>query len=370
MAFLIPDNIRTEHGLLIKTKLIPWGATWTKDSGSYKKGNKFKADKLLSGGTGKVQYVTIHNTSDIKEAQGTNDAEQYTRATWPNQNMGSVRVHYFIDETDCWQNLREDEVGWHSADSYKPNGGNNTSLAIEIIMDGSGKDYDVNAENRGALLAAILLHRYGLGIEQLVTHNHWGGRADKIVQGATKNCPLYILPHWDEFKEKVKKHLDTFKVEEENSKSEEPKGDHIVYKVQVGAFEKISNAQRLVAKLESVGIDCFMLRDDDDLYKVQVGAYSVKANSDVMLKRLQHLGYSGYIKEIEVKKEELPSKPEIVKGSRVKIIGTHYATGQRVPTWVKDAVHVVTAVGETKAQLGYPDGIRSWVYLKDLELAK
>ena len=30
---------------------------------------------------------------------------------WPNANMGDVRVHYFIDETDCWQQLREDEVG-------------------------------------------------------------------------------------------------------------------------------------------------------------------------------------------------------------------------------------------------------------------
>jgi N-acetylmuramoyl-L-alanine amidase CwlA len=193
MAFLTPDKIRTEHGLVIKEKIIPWGAKWTKNYRQYKKGDKYKADRLLSNGTGKVQYVTIHNTTDIEEAKGTNDAEQYTRATYPNQNMGDARVHYFIDETDCWQNLREDEEGWHAADAK----GNQTSLGIEIIMDGTGKKADVEAEERGALLAAILLDRHGLGIDKLVTHQYWNG----------KNCPYYILPHWSEFKAKVEKYL-------------------------------------------------------------------------------------------------------------------------------------------------------------------
>lgn len=193
MAFLKPDKIRTEHGLVIKEKIIPWGAKWTKNYRQYKKGDKYKADRLLSNGTGKVQYVTIHNTADIEEAAGTNDAEQYTRATYPNQNMGDARVHYFIDETDCWQNLREDEEGWHAATTK----GNQTSLGIEIIMDGSGSAADKKAEDRGALLAAILLDRHGLGIDKLVTHKYWNG----------KYCPAYILPHWDEFKAKVKKYL-------------------------------------------------------------------------------------------------------------------------------------------------------------------
>lgn len=195
MAFLKPDKIRTEHGLVIKEKIIPWGAVWSKDYDDYKKGDKYKADRLLSNGTGKVKYITIHNTEDIKEAKGTNDAEQYTRATYPNQNMGTSRVHYFIDEVDCWQNLREDEVGWHAGDGR--GNGNETSLAIEIIMDGSGSAADTKAEERGALLAAILLNRHGLGIDKLVTHKHWVG----------KNCPAYILPHWLEFEAKVKKYL-------------------------------------------------------------------------------------------------------------------------------------------------------------------
>ena len=201
MGFLTPDRIRMEHGLEIKEKIIPWGAVWPKDSGRYEKGDPYKADRLLSDGTGVAQYVTIHNTPDIHEESGTNDAEQYTRATWPNANMGDVRVHYFIDETDCWQNLREDEVGWHAADGRGP--GNESSIAIEIVMDGSGSAADRAAEERGALLAAILLDRHGLDIHRLKTHRDWSGA----------ECPVHILPHWNRFVEQVEAHLATIRGE-------------------------------------------------------------------------------------------------------------------------------------------------------------
>lgn len=78
MAFLTPDKTRVEHELVIKEKIIPWGCRMAKDYKGYKKGDKYKADRLLSGGTGKVAYVTIRNTADIEEAKGTNDAEQCT----------------------------------------------------------------------------------------------------------------------------------------------------------------------------------------------------------------------------------------------------------------------------------------------------
>lgn len=77
MAKLTPDATRTEHGLVINEKIIPWGAVWPKDSGAYKKGAQYKADRLLSGGTGKVKGVTIHNTNDLKNVE--EDAEQYSK---------------------------------------------------------------------------------------------------------------------------------------------------------------------------------------------------------------------------------------------------------------------------------------------------
>lgn len=238
--FLIPDRIRQEHGLEIKERVIPWGAVWPRDSGGYQKGDRYKADRLLSGGTGKVTHVTVHNTEDIREAPGTNDAEQYARATWPNANMGDVRVHYFIDETDCWQLLREDEVGWHAADGRGP--GNETGIAMEIIMDGSGSADDRAAEDRGALLAAILLNRHGLGMDRLKTHQDWSGAY----------CPAYILPHWEAFKARVAGYLE---------KIQNPTGEKL-YRVQVGAYRIRANAEGMLEKLRAAGFSDAYIRGE------------------------------------------------------------------------------------------------------------
>lgn len=246
MAFLKPDKIRTEHGLVINEKIIPWGAVWKKNYGKYKKGDKYKADRLLSNGTGKVKYITIHNTKDINEAKGTDDAEQYTRATYPNQNMGTARVHYYIDEASCWQNLREDEVGWHAGDGR--GNGNETSLGIEIIMDGTGSKADTEAEERGALLAAILLDRHGLGIDKLVPHKHWTG----------KICPAYILPHWLEFEAKVKKYLEQIRNEAKQPEQPKPEAAFTPYLIKVtakGALNIRKGAGTNYAKVGSISGD-------------------------------------------------------------------------------------------------------------------
>lgn len=205
MAFLQPNATRIEHGLIIRERIIPDSAKASRNVASYvPAGAPMKPCKKLVGG---VQGLTIHNTADIEEAAGTNDAEQYSRATWPNQAMGGVMVHYYVDEVEAWQNLRDDEQGWHAADGNGP--GNTTTISIEIIMDGSGSVEDVGAEKNGALLAALLLKKYNLGVEKMYTHSHWYSK---------KYCPYYILPHWDKFVSTVK----TFLAELNGSETEKP----------------------------------------------------------------------------------------------------------------------------------------------------
>ena len=57
---------------------------------------------------------------------------------------------------------------------------------------------------------------------------------------------------------------------------------------------------------------------------------------------------------------------DIRAGDRVKIIGKNYATGQRVPSWVKLRTHTVAKVEPSRALL---KEINSWVRLSDLRLA-
>ena len=238
MAFLTPDRTVSEYGLVIKEKLI------TPSSGV-----KYYSNRKLNTPGNRPAYITVHNTPDINEAAGTNDAEQYARATY-NNNMGDVVVHYYIDETDCWHILADDTVGWHAADGV--NGpGNTKSVAIEIVMDGSGRDYDRKAEERGALLAAILLHRYNLGIDRLKTHRDWY---------AKKYCPAFILPHWGAFVDQVRanlKEIEAQDAKQNGAAAPSPAaGKH--YRVQVGYYGVKANAEAMQKKLKSAGFDAII----------------------------------------------------------------------------------------------------------------
>lgn len=115
MAFLIPDKTEVICGLTIKTKLIPRDAKMNKATGRHKKGDPFRDQRKLNG-TGKPTMLTIHNTGAINQAKGTTMAEQYSRATYPNQNMGTVRPHYFVDDVEAWHIVPETDVSWHAGE--------------------------------------------------------------------------------------------------------------------------------------------------------------------------------------------------------------------------------------------------------------
>lgn len=231
MAFLTPTNtFTTKNGIVIKEKMIP---------GSQ------RPNKLLNTPGNKPVWITIHNTADIDEAAGTNDAEQYARATF-NNRMNGVYVHFYIDETDCWHILPLNEIGYHADDLWRKDGGNQTSIAIEIIEETGKMAKDIEAEDRGARLAAWLLYQYGLGIDRLTTHQHWNG----------KYCPYYILPHWDAFKAKVAGYLQDLKEPPKPTTAPETPKKH--YRVQVGYFGVYENAKRMKEMLEQAGFDAFI----------------------------------------------------------------------------------------------------------------
>ncbi len=322
MALLTPNATYKINGLTVNEKIIPNGTRW-KDSTKAKKAgfganSLYKSEKLLTNNTGKVLSVTIHNTNDLDNVY--DDAEQYTRATY-NENMLSARVHFYVDDVAAWQNLRAGtgmcaadalgsaEVSWHAGDGSTNGGGNMTSLSIEVIM-GDTTAHDEKAKDNAARLAAWLLWRHGLTIDNLVTHTYWVNKsAGKSIADIDKQCttlvpgekwcPSYIfgstnaataLTNWKKFKALVKKYLDG--ITQPSAKPTEPA--KTLYRVQTGAFSNKANAATLEAKLKAAGFDTYIVQNGG-YYKVQVGAYSVKANAEAMEKKLKAAGYSTYI---------------------------------------------------------------------------
>ena len=240
MALLTPNATFQMNGVTVKEKIIPDGTRWqdaTKaKAAGFAAGDLYKKQQKLSGNTGKVQWITIHNTADLSGVD--DDAEQYTRATYPNENMGSCRVHYYVDDNGAWQNLKAGtglcandpvgsaEVSWHSGDGSIVDGGNMTSLSIEVVMSESAA-HDAVAKDNAARIAAWLLNKHGLTIDRLVSHTYWvnksAGKSFSDVDKQCTNmipgqkwCPTYIfastnadtaLKNWKAFKETVKNYM-------------------------------------------------------------------------------------------------------------------------------------------------------------------
>lgn len=240
MALLQPNSTYTLNGVTVCEKIIPDDTRWKNSAKAAASGfspnSLYKKQRKLSNNTGKPMSITIHNTGDLAGVH--DDAEQYTRATY-NENMGSARIHFYVDDVGAWQNLKAGtgmcvndpegsaEVAWHAGDGSVADGGNMSSLSIEVIMgDTSGKD--TKARDNGARLVAWLLRKHDLDISSLVTHTYWvnksaGRHFDDVDEQCTspvygkKWCPAYIfgstskataLANWKAFKALVKKYFD------------------------------------------------------------------------------------------------------------------------------------------------------------------
>lgn len=71
-----------------------------------------------------------------------------------------------------------------------------------------------------------------------------------------------------------------------------------VYKVQAGAFEKLSNAKALAAKITVAGFENYIYQDDSDgLYKIQCGAFEKYANAKRTVEMLKEAGFDSFVRE-------------------------------------------------------------------------
>lgn len=72
-------------------------------------------------------------------------------------------------------------------------------------------------------------------------------------------------------------------------------GKASLYKVQVGAFSKRKNAERMEMNLLAKGYDTYIVQENS-FYKVQVGAFSKKANAIALKEQLENDGYETYLR--------------------------------------------------------------------------
>lgn len=74
-----------------------------------------------------------------------------------------------------------------------------------------------------------------------------------------------------------------------------------VYKIQVGAFKKAENADKLKKEIGSLFNVIVFVKYEGGLYKVRVGEFKTRAEAEGFLNKLIGAGYNGIIKEEEKK---------------------------------------------------------------------
>jgi hypothetical protein len=132
-------------------------------------------------------------------------------------------------------------------------------------------------------------------------------------------------------------------------------------------------------KLHSVGVNDVKL---DDTGRIRTAKLSLQFEEDAEEAAKLKAAASGVTAmsvgaSTEDKNSKKPTNQQLAAatstsikaGSKIRIVGTNYATGQRVPQWVKDRTHLVTKISGERALVGGNGGINSWVFLKDLSLA-
>lgn len=245
---LKPDYNYNVNGVTVNVKIIPDGTVWKSEEkakkAGFSKGDLYKKQQKVNK-NGHPLFITVHNT---KGHDGTKDeGELYTRATF-NENMDSARVHFYVDANGAWQDLKagtgmcdadrdgECEVSWHAGDGSTKDGGNMTSVSVEIIMGKSDETLNAKALDNGARLVAWLTEKHGLSVNDVVTHTYWVNKkqnktfSDRDEQSCNliygkKWCPTYIfasnkkaasLANWKAFKKLISGYLEHTQPEKED----------------------------------------------------------------------------------------------------------------------------------------------------------
>lgn len=161
-----------------------------------------------------LKKIVVHWTANRDPGSDAARHREYFQNGAPigNGKFRSASAHYFVDNSEIVQIIPQTEVAFHCGDLSNNGGrtklGTNSSpivakppnyytIGIELCANIDG-DW-VTTMQKGAELCAMLVHSYGLGIEDVVRHYDVTG----------KNCPAPLIDpiRWQGFKDLVSQAL-------------------------------------------------------------------------------------------------------------------------------------------------------------------
>ena len=206
-------------------------------------------------------------------------------------------VHGFIEENgNVYQTLPWNHRGWHSGSGAKGNG-NDTYIGVEMtepvtIAYTSGanftdkdrtktNDHIIGTYQTAVELFAFLCKEYKLdplGDGVITSHAEGHQRGIASNHGDPEHLWSKFGLSLVQFRKDIKAAMTA----------------DVLYRVQIGAFGKKENAEKLRDELKSKGYDAFVTFTGG-YHKVQVGAYKVKENADSVFAVIKKAGYDAFV---------------------------------------------------------------------------
>lgn len=260
------------------------------------------------------KYIVIHYV-------GAQSSTAKNNATYFYTGNRNASAHFFVDDTSIWQSVEIFNGAWHCGDTNTAVN-NKNSIGIEQCCLGAGLQVTEKTENNAIELVVYLMKKYNIPIENVRTHHEVSG----------KMCPNWSANNWARWKNFKKK-----VVAQLNPAKPKPTKPTIMYRV----------------------------RKTWKDVKSQVSAFLNK-NSAIDSAKKAGAEYEVYDEKGNVVWAH--EKPVTIKvGSKIKIKGSKWATGQTIPSWCKNKEYIVKGVSGNKLLLA---DVMSWVYSKDVTLVR
>lgn len=233
--------------------------------------------KKSNARTEKISKITIHHTASQTKA------DSCARGHRDGSREASANYYIGYDGVIC-AGVSEDRRAWTSSSGWN----DQKAITIEVSNNSGAPNWTVSDASYKSLikLCADICKRYNIT-------PHWDstiyGSLTVHRQFCNTLCPgpfLYNKITSGQVERDIKAAMGS-KPEPEIKK---------LYRVQLGAFKKESNASRLLAEVKKKGYDAFM-KKVGVYYKIQCGAFSKKENALNLKKKLEKDGYKPIIVE-------------------------------------------------------------------------
>lgn len=163
------------------------------NSDNFQNSNRKKTD---------IKYIVIHYTGNY------GDTAKDNAVFFAREKVG-VSAHYFVDENNVYQSVKDEDIAWHCGTTgkyYHTYCRNKNSIGIEICMLDKNSNLRLNSINRAIQLTKYLMDKYNVDISHVLRH----------YDVTHKNCPKPFVDNpvlWTSFKTALKSTTTTKTIE-------------------------------------------------------------------------------------------------------------------------------------------------------------